>query len=585
MRVVAALVVFAAACFVLYGWGWLARRLLRAGPAPWTSTAAAGMAALVFIGGALNLARLAYPWALASAAAMGAVLGVAAIRKERPPKRPLRDLIWFIAPVIVLMFAAATQVPPQVYNFHDDFQKYLVHPVRMLETGTVFGSPLNDIGADTLGGQAFLDGFAVAFFPIQYVNGLGAALALFLCMLLASHYKSIVAALSVAVINPQYVNISSLYTGSFLMMAALLEDGASAALTGLFYAALIAMKSTFLLFAAAHLAAAAFGLGWKRAAQAAAFAALFLSPWLLLHAPHYARLFGHGLGTVEHGVRESGVFNIFSPAALDYGASPLAYTGLMLAVVMCGMMMAKLRGRVEMIAWSCFAMAAAHLVMVYVSGPRNAGYDQAIRYFAPFAIAIVPVASGAATRAFAKLPEYRWIVLAVTAIPLLGFLPSLRDRVQEASRYGTVLAFPWLATEPEYAAYCKQVLYGDVRQRVEAAQAAVPAGEQAVAWINAPFYLNFARNPLADIEPGAGLIAPWARFPDAKYVIYEYDGYANMEEADYLQNQAEGPDFMRLVAAARLSMTHRMNEMMQHSPQRLYDDGGIAVFRRESVLP
>ncbi len=573
MRVVAALAIFATAAFILYGWGWVARRLLGAKPAGWAAMAASGMAALVFLGGVLNLARLAYPWALLCVAAAGIVFAVFGF--ERPK---MSALARFLIPGAVLLFAVATQVPPQVYNFHDDFQKYFVHPVRMLETGTVFGSPLNDIGADTLGGQAFLDGFAVAFFPIQYVNGV-AALALFLCMMLASQYRSIVATLGVFVINPQYVNISALYTGSFLMMAAIMEEGASAAVTGLLYAGLIAMKSTFLLFVAAHLAAIAFALGLKRSAQTAGFGALFLAPWILVHAPHYAHIVDHGLGVVEHGVRDSGMFNIFSPAPLSYGSTPLIYTGLMLAVAMCGVLIAKAKGKVDMIAASCFSMMAAYVIMVYLSGPRNAGYDQAIRYFTPFAIAAAPVAFGAVAEAFSKMPDLRWMALAVSAIPLLGFIPSLRDRVEEASHYRTMLAFPWLATDPEYLAYNRQVLYGDMRQRVHAAQSAVPPGEEAVVWINAPFYLNFTRNPLADIEPGAGLITPWAKFPDAHYVIYEYQAYANKEEADYLDDEAQGPDFLRLVAAARLDMTHRMNQMLANAP-RLYDDGGIVVFHR-----
>jgi hypothetical protein len=184
---------------MLYGWGWLARRVLRAPTASWPATAASGMAALVFLGGVLNLVRLAVPWALACLGAVGIGFGALGIWKDRPKKPDLSSLAWFILPAIALICVIATQVPPQAYNFRDDFQKYFPHPVRMLETGTVFGSRLNDIGLDTVGGQAFLDGFAVVFFPIQYINGVDAALALFLCMMLASEFKNISATLSVGV--------------------------------------------------------------------------------------------------------------------------------------------------------------------------------------------------------------------------------------------------------------------------------------------------------------------------------------------------------------------------------------------------
>src|SRR5580704_12490496 len=176
MRVAVALVVFATFTFMLYGWGWAARRLLRAKPTTWPATAASGMAALVFLGGVLNLARIAYPWALGCVAGAGVGLGAVAIAKGERPRISLGPLAVAVA---VLVFVAVTQLPPRAYNFHDDYQKYFVHPVRMLETGTVFGSPLNDIGLDTLGGQAFLDGFAVRFFPIRYINGVDAAFAFF----------------------------------------------------------------------------------------------------------------------------------------------------------------------------------------------------------------------------------------------------------------------------------------------------------------------------------------------------------------------------------------------------------------------
>jgi hypothetical protein len=67
--------------------------------------------------------------------------------------------------------------------------------------------------------------------------------------------------------------------------------------------------------------------------------------------------------------------------------------------------------------------------------------------------------------------------------------------------------------------------------------------------------------------------------PDAHYFIFEYSGYANLDEKDYADEMAEGPDLMRRSWAARLEMTHRMTKMMQ-SGEKLYDDGSIAVFRR-----
>ena len=145
--------------------------------------------------------------------------------------------------------------------------------------------------------------------------------------------------------------------------------------------------------------------------------------------------------------------------------------------------------------------------------------------------------------------------LLVASVPVLAFAPSLRDRVRQALDSGSVLAFSWLAPTPDYLEYNRQVLYGDMRQRVAAAQAAVPPGEAAVVWMNAPFYLDFRRNRIADVEPGAGLITPWSKMPEAHYFIFEYGGYATVDPDDYREEMAEGPDMMRRVGAARLNMT------------------------------
>jgi hypothetical protein len=574
MRIFAALGIFAAAAFMLYGWGWLARRVLRAPTASWPATAGSGMAALVFLGGVLNLVRLAVPWALACLGAVGIGFGALGIWKDRPKKPDLNGLAWFVVPAIALICVIATQVPPQAYNVRDDFQKYFSHPVRMLETGTVFGSRLNDIGLDTLGGQAFLDGFAAAFFPIQYINGVDAALALFLCMMLANEFKNILATLSVGAINPQYVNISTIYTGSFLIMAALMEDSAGAAVTGLLYAGMAALKGTFLLFAGVHLAAASFVRGFKWTLKVGLWGLVFVSPWIAVHAPHYIYAFSGGLGVADHGVRVEERFNLFSTTSLDYGSTPLDYTGLMIAVGLCGVMIARVRRRIEMTAAACFASIATYLFILYVSGPRDAGYAHALRYFTPFAIGIAPVAFGAAALEFSNKPQYRWIVAVVATVPLLGFVPSLRDRVEESIHFGSELAFSWLAPAAGYLDYNREVLFGDMRQRVAAAQSKVPPGEEVLAWINAPFYLNFKRNRVDDIEPGAGVIVPWAKLPDSHYLIFEY---RSSKEVTYKEDMAEGPDLLRQVAATRLELTHRLNDIAQRS-QKLYDDGGIAVF-------
>src|ERR1700733_6637917 len=101
MRVASTVVVFAAAAFGLYGWGWAARRVLRARETNWPATAACGMAALVVLGGVLNLTRLAYPWALGCVGVAGIALGGIAAKNQARKKWEMRVLSRVLVPVAV----------------------------------------------------------------------------------------------------------------------------------------------------------------------------------------------------------------------------------------------------------------------------------------------------------------------------------------------------------------------------------------------------------------------------------------------------------------------------------------------------
>src|SRR5271166_2494919 len=115
----AALGVMTVATLMLWGWGSAFQRVFRLERGPWPATAAVGMAAVVFLGGILNLARLAGPWALTLVVVAGISLALReGIVFEMPP------VSVSVLVVVVMAFTIATQLPPGMYNGHDDFQKY-----------------------------------------------------------------------------------------------------------------------------------------------------------------------------------------------------------------------------------------------------------------------------------------------------------------------------------------------------------------------------------------------------------------------------------------------------------------------------
>jgi hypothetical protein len=192
------LVLIAVFLCVLSGWGNVARWMISIGhgnavddtvpttPAPattpgsWTVTMALGLALLIALGGVINLVRLANIWSLSALTVLGLGLCLAmwiqqSVIRSRPVSPPRqattraeftgRSLMLALV-LAILVFTLATQLPPARYNFGDDLQKYFAHPVRMLATGTLFGSPLSAMGSESLGGMAFLHGFVAAWLPL-----------------------------------------------------------------------------------------------------------------------------------------------------------------------------------------------------------------------------------------------------------------------------------------------------------------------------------------------------------------------------------------------------------------------------------
>jgi hypothetical protein len=622
--------------FSLYGWGRVFRFAFHMERGTWPATAAVGMAFVVFLGGVLNLARLAHPAAFAiifgigaaiagigAAIAggvgagigpgIGALLSVRGLREISVERRSHHAIVFLLA-ALVMGFVVWTQLPPKAYNIHDDYQKYLAHAVRMIETGTVYGSPLSAVGSETLGGQAFMQGFIVAFFPISYINGFDAVFAMFLCLMLASEFTgwhprlllmTMIAMLSVVVINPQYVNISTLYSGSALVMALatmisdpreIQEHGSIAkpVVIGLLCAALIALKTTFALFVIVLLLFLAVVLGVRWSVRTLLYFAAFLSPWMLLHASRYlaalrgfrGTVFGNGFGANAH-------LNFFSFDRLDYGSSIASYTMLMAAIGISALVAwwaAGKQDRLEasparLMAVVCGAGIATYFILL-VGGTPEFGSALAVRYYVPIAIGLAPAAFGLAARYVLESRELRLPNLAATlpivvaVLPLLVFLPSLRDRVLQAKTSGSVLAFSWLADDRTYLEYNQQMLQGSAREKVAAMLGMVPAGETVIAWIDMPFYLDYARNRIIDAEP-AGLSTRWAIVPPARYVIWEYKGYATRSEADLVaQTRADGSvDAMdRLHATRTLEFLQRVRAWTAQG-QLLYDDGERKVVR------
>jgi hypothetical protein len=602
---------FAVSCS---GWGLIVRRVLRLEKGAWPSTVALGLAALVALGGLLNLARLVSPASLATLFSIGWIPAAATFfvrcKERRAPARRLRKSapVWIFAWVTVILLLAytvITQLPPGAYNLDDDFTAYFAHPVRMVQTGTVFGSLLTSVGVDTLGGQAFIQTFVVAFFPIVYINAADAVFGLILCLLLVCQLagerlrdllSATIGIAGVLLIDPQYVNVSALYLGSAFILGLIclgvdtreLDPSGlpNARATGLLYASLASLKATLALFSLLHLVFATIAIvvstrsprrGARWAASAAFVGALVLAPWIILHSPNYlAMLSSSGTGVF---IPEGPAYHpdLFSSAANMWGISSVRdYTVLMIAVGLSALL-ALLANRRDSapgrhVFWLILASAASgivyYLLTVYSDSQLN------VRYFAPVAIAVAPATFVCTLRLvpwnsrLIGIPK-RFLLL-LCAVSLAVFIPSYLHRCKSAVQSGTILGFPAGSTRLFHEVYENTLAQSTM---IKSLQSTIPAGEPILAWLSAPFLLDFSRNPIMDFKHVV-LKTYRGRIPKVSYVMLQYrDMLSSFDSA------SQDPIWQnRLTRFREYAFAYDLHRMMSEG-DTLFDNGSIKVVR------
>ena len=557
-------------------------------------TVTSGLAAFIFIGGLLNLGGIAHAPAIWACVIVGLLIAFYE-RRKWPTLKHWRRL-WPTGTIIGigLLFVVVTQLSPEVYNYHDDFQKYFAHPARMLETGTVLGSPVSAMGSETLGGQAFLHGVLLSILPFQFLNGMDGVLGLALCLFTAADLgrksgSPLIASLcvsSVLLIHPQYVNISGLYLPAALMMVSVAfgaKERPSGVMLGMLYAAMIALKSTAALFVILHafLVICCAGVGDLRRGVRTAVVLIvamlsFLAPWLLVHARSY-------FGLWDTRIPDVGSYrvwlNIFSTDGLFYGASMANYTGLVFALATASIVVAVRRSDPSESDFYWLGMGGivvgSYFIVLYALGPLYGNWA-AVRYFTPIAIGVTaPMMAGfASPRPRARFRRITALTLVILA--LVYFAPSWYRRSSVAIEAGTGLPFP-AAQEANYRQYSHYVFSDRAKYLVRSAQQSVPAGEPLLAWINFPFYLDYHRNAISDVDT-AGLATPWARLPRVDYIIWQRKGYASLSERFYEKSRHEPGLRERLIATRTLDAMQALREATGRGTV-IWEEGGITVYK------
>jgi hypothetical protein len=651
----------------LFGWGHLLEKFLRLSW-PFPLTICLGLSGWIFLGGVLNLLGIAYPLVLDGVIIFGlGYFALTFVRSWNLKKLSeytssfyskdvlLRFLPSTLAILIVFVFLAHTVSSPQAFNYHDDFEKYLSHPIRMLATGSVNGSAFSALGSETLGGQAFLQGFALAHWPIGYVNTVDTVFGFLLCLMavlsvsmrtkLPFWYIPLVVLVPIF-INPQYVNISSLYTASAIMIFLFLgpwmnleEDKDTLlswpflTLLGLSYSALIALKTFYLLVVIIHFVLVFLGIiylshstriAMKWGMRAALCTLLFTSPWILLYRSNWlAWLSSYIIGPQAYPL-DSGFARQTAPAInllsseklfFGFGTTFAHYTATMIVVTLCclSLFVYKTAGEPKHSARKVMGFAACatapilYVVSIFMITPILTGPDNSLRYLCPVIIAAVPCSLIIAATVISESMGLKKTDNQSSKIPLLIFAlfaaglvvifyKSLAERAGQAYRFGSTLSFTELARDPLYLDYNEYALSPDAKKYIQEAQLVVPAGKKLVAWTPLAMHLDYRRNRILDIDP-AGLANPWLDFPfggqvsegikyfinlDAHYVLWQNRSSA-MRPKEVLLQWATSPYARAHTMGVRTYQFVKTLRGMARDSKILYDNGSILVMEISSV--
>ena len=554
----------------LFGWGRQIRRCTALPSGSWPVSVVLGLAWVIFLGGLLNLCHLAFPQTLDLLLVAGLGLAVFEWRGVRfknlwPEDRADRRyrIIFAGLALAIMGFTIITQLAPRYYSPDDDLRKYFAHVARMIQTGTLRGSPLNALGSETFGGQAFLQGFVAGHFPIQYINGMDAVFCFGLCLALAGGIAwkrpnlgvgAIVGVIAVFFIHPQSINISSLYSTAALLMGLIFLNldprehltekhpaWRSAIPAALIIAGVLALKPTGVLFLALQLFLSTIVTlrltrDWQPVLKSVLltvfWAGVFLLPWVLLFAPEQIAGWLHPLPAASTPIPlVSETINLLSPEKRPYGSSYLAYTSVAIFLCGCALSFFFTRNKDEAsrrlafgLAATCAAAVAAFLV-INVGGLYLVESDGALRYSIPTLIGITPAAFGLG--AICWEGRKTWLALVSGVILFVLFLPATRQRFDLLANHHTQVAYvPNFKPEAfsDLQSFEDNLLQGALSDRIRRLQQKIPPGKSIVAWVDAPFQLDFRRNPIFDIND-SGLGTGWSRMPDADYVLWEKDGF------------------------------------------------------------
>ena len=484
---------------------------------------------------------------------------------------------YFFPAVPAFIYLCTLNLLPSVMNWHDDFEKYLKHPVRILATGGLQTGPFDASGESVLGGMAFLHSIALLVGSLQFVTVIDGVIAPVCALLIfASACKhlgvhplwTVFGTLLFLSIDPMVVNISAVYM-IVLPLVVLFSASIQAPdgegqyrgwilLLSLSYAALITVKSSSAFFVPLHfsLTLGAMLLARRLTRERLKYM-IFIPvvvsgmtlPWFLVH---WEKLLGAFTVTQTLDASGSGIRVVseqWEPLSTEVLFYTFGISSLTISLLLAGVFGTfiqslfayrkapspqQLMQAVNSLSVFLFFTAA----MVYLV-PRMNGLDAVLRYVMPFLLASsVLFFYASSTKTKSKGRPSHLLLRAYALVCILLFMPSLTARYLQAKELGHVIAIPFFK-DSRYIGYSQWLLGDTNKRRFIEAQLHTPENAKLLVWSLGSYHLDYSRNSIWDVDP-SGFSAPWQKFPfegtldsqlrflvehEVDSIIWQYDGF------------------------------------------------------------
>ncbi len=548
-----------------------------------------GMALVIFFGGFLNMIKLAFPVSLHIISILGIIssvlFGIFTIKIDTFTKKTVTPTtiilsINYLIVFIILLFLLSTLVPSSTYNIGDDLKKYIPRLVRMLQTGTLSGNPFGSVGMDSLGAHDFLNAFIINISKIENLAAFDSVFCLFLSMLLLFDVRKsfminasfmVILILTLLLINPQSVNISSLYSGTLMIVALIISFSELSkviynqntkiklhhiAPAAIIAAAIGSLKFTFLPFLFTYIlvyfmfAFKKMNMKYiKRVYILAAFIILlmfFISPWIITHFNNYSIALSHkstspqvirNYSEILYGTSFTDIKNniliCFSPSILLYGGTGLSYTLCSIIMLFFAFHLIRKSNKEEpdniffSLCTVCLACSSIYFLYPFIV-PSEYG----IRYIAPVIIAVFPIVTAIISKSYISFFTRKcnnivspYIVFFIFVCFLIPFIFLITDfskvmckRINRMYTHHTNLSFP-AGTSDRWKTFKNSIFSEKSKSYFRHIQNLTEKDTTILTWISAPFHVDYTRNKIFSIGMPLGLKAPWVNLPigtDAK---------------------------------------------------------------------